>query len=91
MKFLKQMIVPRDSVICGFRCQSDFYNHVNPKSVHYGLETLRSLGPKIWNILPESIKSSATLSLFKRNSKTWTPLKCPCRLCKTFLPGICFI
>ena len=90
-EIFKQRIIPKDSVICGLRCQSDFYNHVNPKNVHYGLETLRSLGPKIWNILPESIKSSATLSLFKRNIKTWIPLKCPCRLSKTFLPGIGFI
>ena len=84
-KIFKQRIIPKDSVICGLRCQSDFYNHVNPKSVHYGLETLRSLGPEIWNILPERIKSSAILSLFKKYIKTWIPLKCYCRLCKTFL------
>ena len=90
-EIFKQRIIPKDSVICGLRCQSYFYNHVNPKSVHYGLETLRSLGPKIWNILPESIKISETQSLFKRNIKSWIPLKCPCRLCKIFLPGIGFI
>ena len=79
-EIFKQRLIPKDSVICGLKCQSDFHNHVNPKSVHYGLETLRSLGP----ILPESMKSFATRCLFKRNIKTWIPLKCPCRLFKIF-------
>ena len=46
-EIFKQRIIPKDSVICGLRSQSDFYHHVNPKSIHYELETLRSLGPKI--------------------------------------------
>ena len=90
-EIFKQRIIPDDSVISGLRYQSDFYNYVNPKSVHYGLETLRSFGPKIWNILPDNIKTSTTLSLFKKYIKTWIPVNCPCRLCKVFLPGIGFI
>ena len=83
--------IPNHSVIGGLRYQSEFYNYDNPKSLHYGLETLRSFGPKIWNILPDNIKSSSNLTIFKRNIKTWTPVNCPCRLCKPFLPGIGFI
>ena len=35
--------IPNNSVISGLRYKFDFYNYNNPRSVHYGLETLRSL------------------------------------------------
>ena len=34
----------------------EFYNQLNPKTTIYGLETLKNLGPKIWYILPDTIK-----------------------------------
>ena len=37
----------------GLACK--FYNHVKPETTNYGLETLRHLAPKIWNILPGDI------------------------------------
>ena len=47
------------------------------RTEHYGKETLSYLGPKIWNIIPNEIKSSATFRI--RNTpygvygKTETP------------------
>ena len=46
-----------ENVSSGTRLQSQFYNPSNPKKVNTGLETLRSLAPKIWNIVPDEIKS----------------------------------
>ena len=83
--------IPINSVIGGLRYQSEFYNYDNPRSVYNGLQTLRSFGPKIWNILPDDIKNSSNITSFKRQIKTWIPLNCPCKLCKRFLPGIGFI
>ena len=76
----EKRVVPKNCVVNGLRHQSEFYNYHNPKTVYYGSETLRSLGPKIWNILPNYVKSSSNLEMFKRNIKTWTPTKFPCRL-----------
>ena len=56
--------IPEDSVIGGLRTQTDFYNYDNPKSVYKGLETLRCLGPKIWNMVPCEIKSVTSLDTF---------------------------
>ena len=42
-----------------------FVTH-NVRTEHYGKETLSYLGPKIWNIIPNEIKSSATLTVFKQ-------------------------
>ena len=61
------------------------------KSVTYGSETVSFLAPKIWDILPEDIKDSESLDIFKRKAKKWIPSKCPCRLCKTYVPQVGFI
>ena len=79
------------SVVSGLRNQTDFYNYNNPKTVHYGSETLRSLGPKLWNILPSNIKNSTDLVAFKTNIKRWIPTKFPYRLCKQYQSGLGFI
>ena len=46
------------------RFKSVFYNHSNPKKVNYGLETLRSLGPKIWSMVPKELRNSPSLEVF---------------------------
>ena len=67
-----------------------FYNASNPKKVYTGLETLRNLGPKIWDLVPHEFKSCESLSLFKDNIIKWRPCNCPCRLCKVWIPNLGF-
>ena len=73
------------------RLNSTFYNTVNPKKVNTGLETLRNLGPKIWNMLPDEFKKITSFSEFKSKIKKWIPLKCPCRICKVFVPQLGYL
>ena len=72
------------------RSQTD-YQLPKIESVTYGENSLRYLGPKIWDIIPKEFKDLKTLQKFKSAIKTWTPLKCPCRLCKVYIQGIGFI
>ena len=65
--------VPENSVVGNLRSQTIFYNYHNPRSVRFGTETLRDLGPKIWNIIPIDIKSSISLTIFKQRIKDWIP------------------
>ena len=67
------------------------FNQANPKKEGSGLQTLRHLGPRIWNIIPLEIRKAETLALFKRKIKKWTPPECPCSLCKTFMPMLGFL
>ena len=67
-----------------------FVTH-NVRTEHYGKETLSYLGPKIWNIIPNEIKSSTALTVFKQKIRRWKPGKCPCKLCKTYVDGVGFI
>ena len=62
------------------RNQTDF---VIPqvKSVNHGLESVRFLGSKIQEILPNDLKNKESVDSFKR----WKPESCPCRLCETYL------
>ena len=73
------------------RSNVTFYNPHNPKTNSYGLETLRELGPKIWNLIPESFKSVSSSDQFKMAIRNWSPAKCPCRMCKTYIPNLGFI
>ena len=63
----------------------------NLKTVNYGENSISNLAPKIWNLVPEHIKSCSTIESFKNKIKSWTPEKCPCRLCRTYIPNLGFI
>ena len=61
------------------------------KAVIYGSETVSSLGPKIWNILPTELKRIVSPTLFKKKIREWAPKNCPRRLCKTYVQNIGFV
>ena len=83
--------IPENNVVANLRSQTNFYNYHNPKCVRFGTETLRDLGPKIWNIISLDIKNSASLAIFKQKIKSWTPVNCPCRLCLYYVEGLGFV
>ena len=60
----------------------------NIRTTKYGLESLKYLGPKIWELIPEEIKNISSLELFKRKIKEWCPKNCPCKLCKLYVQGV---
>ena len=60
-------------------------------TVYCGEESLRNIGPKIWNLLPSDIRTAPTLDTFILRVKKWQPDKCPCRLCKVYINGIGFL
>ena len=51
-------VIPENSVVANLMSQTDFDNYHNPQSFRFGTETLRVLGPKVWNIIPPDIKNS---------------------------------
>ena len=63
----------------------------NVKTAHYGTETISYLAPKIWQLIPDTIKNSDSLDVFKRNIKLWIPTACPCKLCKTYIQHVGFV
>ena len=51
-------------------------------TIKYGDKSLKTLGPKIWNQLPENIKSETSFPRFKEFIGTWFGPKCRCNVCK---------
>ena len=47
--------------------------------------------PKIWQLIPEAIKKTDSLNVFKRKIKTWIPTACPCKLCKQYIQHVGFL
>ena len=52
-------------------------------SEQFGSESTVYLRAKIWELIPENIKSSKSVEIFKSKIKKWVLEICPCRLCKT--------
>ena len=72
------------------RNQADFVI-TQVKSVNYGLESIRVLGPKIWESLPNSLKNKDSVGSFETFIKRWKPKSSPCRICKTYLQNIGYL
>ena len=45
----------------------------NSRTVFFGTKSIINLGTKLWNMVPENIKSSESLNVFKSKIKHWTP------------------
>ena len=60
--------------------QSAYRTRVNQTT--FGTRSIRYDGAKIWNHLPNSLKSAGTLEIFKSLIKTWEGPNCKCNFCK---------
>ena len=61
------------------------------KTVRYGTETITDLGPKIWSIIPDEIRESASLETSRQKIKLWKPDSCPCRICTKYIANVGFV
>ena len=63
----------------------------NKRTIKYGTETIKNMGPKTWELLPNDVKESDSLQIFKTKIKRWNPNNCKCRLCKSYIYNLGFI
>ena len=63
------------------RRKSEFQRR-NVKTVIYGSETLLSLGPQIWDLLPLELRNLTSLNAFKSKIMSWSTQQCPFHICK---------
>ena len=61
------------------------------KTVYHGAVSISNLGPKIWDLVPNSIKEIDSEGVFKETNKKWKPENCPCRLCKVYVQNVGFL
>ena len=87
--FIRELL-PKSDISYNLRNSNDFItSRVN--NVFWGEETIRNIGPKIWDLLPLDIQISSILNSFILKVKKWKPDKCPCRVCKVYVPSLGFL
>ena len=59
-----------------------------PHSTNYGLNTISHLAPKIWEIIPNEIKSCKPLNSFKAKINMWVPTNCPYNRCRPYVHNV---
>ena len=64
---------------------------INIQNAHFGSESIKTVGAKIWDLIPAEIKASKYLMMSKKKIKNWTPKSCPCRLCRICIGQVGFI
>ena len=64
-----------------------FQTHI-PTLSRYGLNSMPYKANQVWNLLPENLKSSPSLTLFKNEIKLLGCIKCPCSRCKSYVPNL---
>ena len=57
-------------------------------SVYHGTEIVSFPGPKIWNLIPNELKSISHLAACEKAIKKWSQENCPCRLYKIFVSNV---
>ena len=61
------------------------------RTTKYGLQSIKYLAPKIWELVPQNIKNCESLESFKSAIKSWSTDECPCRLCKRYIAQVGFM
>ena len=87
--FMTQVFEEKD-VPYNFR-ESNSLTLPKAKTTLYGIDTVRYIGKKLWQVLPTEIKESISLEVFKQKIKLIKSFDCSCRLCKNFVPSLGFI
>ena len=86
-EIVKGLFQFRYDIPYNLRQRSQF--HIPPvRTVFSGTESIKFLGPKIWELIPDEMKKLENKWEFKRAIKLWKPVSYSCRLCKQYFYGI---
>ena len=61
------------------------------RTTSFGVESIAWLGNKLWQNLPQEIKQSNSLTIFKKQIRCRNGGKCNCRLCQVYIPKVGFL
>ena len=57
----------------------------------YGIDDVRFMGQRVWAKLPVEVKTSDSLTIFKKHLKTTKCKHCNCRICNPFIYGLGYL
>ena len=89
-EIVKGLFQFRNEIPYNLRQRSQF--HIPPvRTVFNGTESIKFLGPKIWEHIPDETKELESLWQFKRAINQCKPTSCPCTLCRQYFYKIGFL
>ena len=83
-------IFPLRSVDYNIRTQTDFLKP-STNTTTYGLKSLIFFTSKVWDIVPDEIKSSSTVEIFENRIRKWWPTYCDYYICRTYISKIGYV
>ena len=89
-EIMKDVVQIRNISHCNLRYAPSF-GIENIHCVYNDSEPASYLGPKIWEQIPTEIKTINSLAGFKKEIRKCSPVNCPRRICKVFIPNLDFL
>ena len=77
-------IFPLRSVDYNLRTQTDFIKP-STNTTRYGLKLLNFFASQVRDMIPEEIKSSSTVEIFKNKIRKWWPTDCDCHIYRAYI------
>ena len=65
--------------------------HRDNRTNDFGVESILTLGAKIWALVHGNLRQSSSLNSFKQGIKKWNPSNCSFRLCNAGVQDVRFI
>ena len=87
---MKGIFEPRAENPYNLRCISQF-SVTLVSTLFHDTGSISFLGPKIWNLLPETFKNIDSLENFKISIKKWKLENCPGKLWKVYIKIVEFL
>ena len=78
---MNEIFQTNPSITRNLRSNNNLVTHIY-NSAAYGKNSLRILGPTIWNHPHDEYKTAEDLQTFKSLLKQWNSSQCNCNLCK---------
>ena len=66
-------------------------SHPNPRTVTYGLESFGYKACQIWRYIPNEIKNTTNINVFKKYTSENCSNLCKCNLCKQYIANLGYI
>ena len=87
---MKGIFEPRAENPYNLRCISQL-SITLVSTLFHDTQSISFLGPKIWNLLPETFENIDSLENFKISIKKWKPENCPGKLWKVYIKIVEFL
>ena len=63
----------------------------NPRTKKVGLDSITYRASQLWKNVPEELRNSASLLIFKESIKKVPLFSCPCHCCETYIYHVGYI